>query len=359
MYHRSVDRRVGDFCRNAGFAEVIELESGRWKDLAPDLAVMCGESGSGDTWLCARSERTTLLNINDGVLERHRQLERILRAIGGLSPDVLLSQFSYTNWVGNPEDVEVRRREARAHLDRLALQCSVLRPRYIVPFASMVWFCHEENFYLNADMNSIADAYHYLQEHVEAQPIVLFLGEVWEPGERHDSEAALRSYEPYYEALKHNPELIAPPLVEVSELERLAARFFKMLRRNNPGWALAGRLRLLRPARVFLWDHNRAFELSRGSGLQPISLPQKECDVAVASESLAYCLRFLWGGATLHVNGRFRTPAGGRFSTFYRYMLIANYNNRGWTVLSYVPVLLARIRDRLDGRGVGDFEQRA
>jgi hypothetical protein len=360
MYHSGVDHRVGEFCRNAGFKQLLELRSGQWVRLGDDFDVLCGESGSGDTWLCSRSKDALVLNINDGVLERRWRLDQIARAIGDRRPDVLLSQFSYANWVGNPEDVETRQAEAIAHLERLELQCEVLRPRFIVPFASMVWFCHVENFYLNKDMNSIASAYRFLQQRVDAVPVALFPAESWKIGDDHDSEESLRRYAPYYKDVARQPELLDSPPVDSTELKRLAVRFFRLLEKRNPRWAIvaAEKAGLLKSARVYLWDQQRTYEMARGFGLREMSIDPDDCDVAMGSESLAYALRFLWGGATVHVNGRFRTPKGGDFKRFYRYMLIANYNNRGWSILDYVPVAITRIRDRLEGRSGRLFEQR-
>jgi UDP-MurNAc hydroxylase len=360
LYHRGVDHRIGAFCRNAGFQSIHELEPSAWLKLSDDLRVRCEEAGSGDTWLAARSGTETLLNINDSYLAHRWRLERIADMVGG-PIDVLLTQFSYANWEGNPEDVQHRRTVAADHLDWMRLQCEVLKPRFVIPFASMVWFCHEENYYLNAEMNTIASSYAYLRDHVDATPVAMVPAETWVVGEPHDSEAALERYEPFYARAAVNPELLTSPPIEEAELARLATRFFKLLRKHNPRWALwlARRLGLLKPARVHVWDHGRSYVLSPERGLERIDLPEVECDVAVGSESLGYMLRFLWGGATLHVNGRFRVPPGGDFRRFSRYLLIANYNNRGWSMLRYLPVLVQRMRDRFQREPAGGGSQRA
>lgn len=358
LFHEAVDHRIGLYCRNAGFQEVIELRTGQWCSVSDGLQLRCEESGSGDTWLAARSAEQLVLNINDGYLAHRWRLDRIRRAIGR-DPDVLLTQFSYANWEGNPEDREARRAVALEHLGWMRLQAEALRPRWIIPFASMVWFCHEENFYLNDEMNTVDGAYRFLEEVGPAAPITLFPGERWTIGDRHDSERSLALYAPYYERLGAGAELVRSPSVDAAELARLAIRFFRLLRRHNPPWALwlARRLRLLRPARIYVWDHSASYVLSPERGLETSDVPRSECDVSLGSESLAYMLRFLWGGATVHVNGRFRTEAGGDFRRFSRYLLIANYNNRGWSMLRYLPVALGRIRDRISGRAEGGAQR--
>ncbi len=134
-----------------------------------------------------------------------------------------------------------------------------------------------------------------------------------------------------------------------------------MLRKHNPRWALwvSRRLGLLKPARIHVWDHGRTYELSPERGLRRLELDEGDCDVALGSGSLAYMLRFLWGGATVHVNGRFRVPPGGDFRRFSRYLLIANYNNRGLSMLRYLPVLAQRLRDRFQREPADAGSQRA
>jgi L-ascorbate metabolism protein UlaG (beta-lactamase superfamily) len=360
LFQEGVDHRIGTFCRNAGFKQIHELRSGEWLTLAGDLRVRSEDAGSGDTWLCVRTADQTLLNINDAYLAYRWRLDRIKAAVGA-PIDILLTQFSYANWVGNPDERELRRAKAEENLRLMGLQIEVLQPRQVIPFASMVWFCHEENFYLNDEMNSVEDAYRYLSRQTTAEVVVMFPGETWNIGEPHDSEATLAKYRPYYAALEQQPELVTSPSVDIGELQRLAGRFFKLLSRNNPRAALwaARTLRLLRPARIWLWDYQRSFELSPAGGLQRIGVEEHECDVAMGSDSLAYALRYLWGGGTLHVNGRFRVPPDGDFRRFARFILIASYNSRGWSMLRNIPVLLTRFRHPIQPRARGHGSQRA
>lgn len=355
LYHRGVDHRIGTFCRNSRFKQVVELAPGEWRTLGDDLRVRSEDAGSGDSWLAVRTRSQAILNVNDAVLERRWRIRRIADMVGA-PIDVLLTQFSYASWVGNPEDVTTRRKVAREHLERVGLQVETLKPKFVVPFASMVRFCHEENAYLNADMNTVEDAYRYIDHETGALPIAMYPGDRWVTDRPHDSEAALERYRPHYE---REPVLVGSPSIALSELERQASRWVRLLRRNNPGWALtaARRLGLLKPARIFLWDHEQAVELSL-DGLRSTVQPSDSCDVAMGSESLNYMLRFLWGGATVSINGRFRVPAGGEYRRFQRLVLIANYNNRGWSMLRYIPVALTRILDRAEGF-TGRFSQRA
>ena len=349
MFHEGVDFRIGAFCRNAGFGRVLQLRSGRWLDLAPDLRVRCEEE-AGDTWLALRSADRTILNLNDAIFAYRWRVRRVARRVGARI-DVLLTQFSYANWVGNPDQPERHHAAARDMLERVRMQVDILKPRYTIPFASMVRFCHEENAYLNAGMNRVHDAYRMLRS-TSTTPVVLFPGESWTVGEPHDSERSLARYTPFYERAASGEDLVRSPSVGATELTRLADRFLRTLRRRNGSWpiALATRLGLLASTTIWVWDHGAAYELDPRRGLRRAQLDERGCDVAMASESLAYALRFLWGGSTVLINGRFRTPPAGRSRRFMRYVNLALLNNWGWDKVRYLRHRAASIRDRAERR---------
>ena len=74
-------------------------------------------------------------------------------------PDVLLTQFSYANWTGNPDDVAAMKAVAEAKLKEIQLQLASYQPKILIPVASFVWFCRSDNFHLNAGVNAMADVF--------------------------------------------------------------------------------------------------------------------------------------------------------------------------------------------------------
>ena len=91
------------------------------------------------------------------------------------------------------------------------------------------------------------------------------------------------------------------------------------------GWlaALAEILRLrIRPARIWLTDHELSLEYSLQHGLVRCAGDRHECDIEMSSAALYFAFRFLWGGETLQINGRFhenypegRVPLFGHLGT--------------------------------------------
>ena len=62
----------------------------------------------------------------------------------------------------------------------------------------------------------------------------------------------------------------------------------------------------VRPARIRLTDHNISLDYCLLRGLQPSARTQQDCDIELSSAALLFAFRFLWGGETLQINGRFR-----------------------------------------------------
>jgi hypothetical protein len=343
LYQATRDRKVVDFCRTLGFADVQELPPGAWTRIG-ELELLCQPHVFGDSWLCVRAGGSVLLNLNDCVVNTQAEAQQI-RARIGAAPDVLLTQFSYANWAGNRDETARRRRSAAEKLRRITLQAEALQPRAIVPFASFVWFCHDENYFQNDGMNTVADAARHIEAHTTAQPIVLYPGDVWEVGAAHDNTEALGHYAADLERTFRDPRVVHAESVPFETLEGLAQTFVQRLRAENPRLLLSGLRAVgqLPPARILLTDLGQSVRLDL-DGLTHIEGTSGVHDLAVSSSALAYCLKFGWGGDTLLVNGRFEQPPGGEAQRFRRYFSIASLNNKGESMAGYVPIAGKRLR---------------
>ena len=338
LYQQTIDHRVVDFCRGLGFGSVEELPPDGWWTLAPGVELYCrphaASWGEGDSWIALRSEGKTILNVNDCEIDQVEQARDIAARVGPV--DVLLSQFSYASWQGNESAVEGRRRHARELVDRLKMRIDVFKPEIVVPFASFVRFCHEENVYLNQDANRVEDVAALIERETSAKAVVLYPGDVWEPGRTHDSARAIERYQEDWrraetEAPIKSRRIEAEALVQEAQdfcqrltegidprvtrlylgLKTLQGSSRKLdLERLSEGLRVASTPlgAALRPAFVYVRDLDQAFAFDLDRGLRSIARARGDCDIELGSEALSYCFRFPWGGETLQVNGRFREP---------------------------------------------------
>jgi UDP-MurNAc hydroxylase len=322
LYQPTRDGKVATYCRGLGFP-VVTLPADDWYALGEDLGLRCEPHlTSGDSWVALRGPEGTLLNVNDCVITNPDTARSIRDKVG--SVDVLLTQFSYACWVGNPDDAAARRAAAREELERVRIQIEIFEPRFVIPCASFVWFCHAENDYLNDGANSIRDAYDFIRERTGATPVVLYPGDRWRLGEAWDSDAALQRYDEDLRRVDSAPRSSSPP-VSLDELLRAGQVFMERLRRLNPTLFLYR----VRPAHIHVCDLDRTLKLSVWGGLREARIAREACDIALSSAALLGSFRNLWGGGTLHVNARFTVPPRGDHQRFRAFAQIAIHNNHG------------------------------
>lgn len=300
-YQATRDGRVLAFCEKLGF-QVRAMPAGEPLQIGPDITARCGPVGF-DSWLHLEVDGVSLLNVNDCEFPIATELDDIVAGLGSI--DVLLQQFSYANGMSNPDDVAARQRMADHKLGTLARAIEVTAPKAVVPCASYVWFCHEENDYLNDSVVTIDRA----SAAVEADgvpSIVLYPGDTWELLAPHDNTEALARYAADVELNAALPRATATPVTDEQLLEASAAAQVR-LRKKNQLWALRpfARTRYLRPAVLRVTDSpTGTFRYDMFDGLQPLP-GAADADLELSGESLLFCLQQEFGMNTLLVNGRF------------------------------------------------------
>ncbi len=324
LYQETPDKRVVDFCRQLGFT-VVELPDRRPYRLEPGFSVCCGQVPLYDSWLEIELGGLTILNLNDCLLNTRRKLERVVRAVR--RPDVLFSQFSYASWHANPEEPRRRRKSAAAILERLRLQCDMLRPAIVAPFASFIHFSHAENTFMNDAVNTPRTVFDFLRTNTASQPVFLVPNETWDGRSTDRAAAAVEAWMARFAAAQaRTPRNSAP--VPADQVERACDAFLKRMRtRNSPALLrLLSSLGIIPTLTLFVWDLGKTYRFSYRDGLT--ELPGGAADVALGSDSLAFLFNFDFGADTLAVNGRFRaTPAGRR--KFLRAFAVPILNNMG------------------------------
>lgn len=324
LFQETPDRRVVEHCRGLQFKDVVELRKGVPLRLADDFEVRCEHFHEGDSWMSVRAGGVSVLNTNDCGIRNAGDARRIAGAVGPV--DVLLTQFSYAYWAGNPEDVAKRRRLAAEKLAWMRYQCDAFAPKVTIPIASYVWFCHEENAYLNDSVNTAETTHRFLAANTSTTPVVLYPGDAYEFREAWDSAAAIARYRDDFARSTGNADALARTVVaSVEDVTAEAARFSEELRRTSN----AVLRRLLADARIHLRDHGQTFTLSLAAGLVEAAHDPEACDVSLGSESLLLCLRVPWGLDTTQISGRLRKPPRGRYARFYNFFRPGQLRSRG------------------------------
>lgn len=322
------DHKVVDYCRGLGFADVRELATREWIPLAPGFDVQCSPFRHDDSWLAVRTPDQLLLNVNDCLITGN-DIPEILDAIGQ-RPDVLVTQFSYAAWIGNPDDVTAHEAAAQESLDRFTEHVIGFAPRFVIPAASYVWFCHEENRFMNRSINTAADAVACVEP--ATVPVVLYPGDCWLVDAETPTLSALERYSSDYASVPDREPVRAVPL-SMPELRSAGDKYrSRVFDRHGLTLRMLSMAGNPAPTHVWLTDLGRAVRFNLTRGLVLSRRRCNECDVALSSSALAYMLNNLWGGMTLIVNGRYSRPPHGDFDRFQRYIRLADRTNHGRTL---------------------------
>lgn len=189
LFARTHDRRVAKFCEKLGF-KLREIGDGETVALNNTVRFTLGMVHA-DSWCFIETAERSYLNMNDCVppLDYHAKLAAKL----GRPVDVLFTQFSYANFVGNPGEDARMKRAAEYKLSQMRAQIAAYKPKILIPFASHVWFCRDENCHMNSGANRIEDIYTLFAGDA-SDCVVLYPGDVYTVGAPHDSAASIARY---------------------------------------------------------------------------------------------------------------------------------------------------------------------
>ena len=306
------DRKLLNFLKDKNY-NVIEIED---KLSCGEIEVCGGVTHDFDSWIAFKSKDILILNLNDCQLSKNdiRELKNKLGKI-----DVLLTQFSFANWSGNSLDDLAYNQAKEITFNSLQYQVNILDPHTIIPFASFVYFSHEENFNQNYHTISLEEFLEYFKGRDVAvmKPFDVYNGE-----KNWDNNKKVSFWNDEFKKAKSR----SLHKTLSFDLEALNNQFKKMtsqIKRLNKLEMLLDpqtRAKFFPPTLIYLKDIDTivSFDILE-EALLPLNkskIKQLEIDIEISSESLYNLMKYKWARGTLFVNGRFTA----NYSTFWRFM---------------------------------------
>jgi len=330
LFQRTKDYRVANFLRDQKF-HVEEVATGMKMSVGRETVLYVNSHGYYDSYLHVEDSSGSVLNLNDCQFHGRKGLKAIRKRYG--SPTVLLTQFSYAAWKGGRDNRTWRIKASEEKLDHVTAQAEELQVKYLIPFASFIYFCHDENEYLNDSVNTVEDVIE-ISERYQAKTIVLAPNERWTVGQNHDNKSALAFWRTEYAGLKGLPRDKASTSCSLDDLKEAFEAYRRNVFQKNSRtliWLLQAIpfLSLLKQLTVKLSDLECVVEvdLSRGLAKDQGTL----FDVEMHSSSLMLIFNYETGFDTLTVNGRFEASYEG-FSKMTRLFAIGSLNALGLTL---------------------------
>jgi hypothetical protein len=178
-----VDVMAGELER-LGFAEVREMNHAEILSLAPGVRVASYQYGFDDTTFVVADEKDVLVDLNDCKI-RGPSMRQITRDFGAVSVALKAHSFAqaypacYT--AEDPKDLGLVARET--YLDDFLRAARELRPRFAIPFGSMVAFLHPESVHVNPYLvtpNEVVEAAKRDANLAGTEVVALSPGDTWD-----------------------------------------------------------------------------------------------------------------------------------------------------------------------------------
>ena len=323
LYQETYDKRVKKFCTNLGYT-FIELPDKKELKISNDFDIICGKVPFYDSWVMIKDGNQNMLNVNDCVLEDPSLVHNIKKYTKNADIDVLFTQFSYASF----SDPENRSYRARKQLDTIKLQNDVLSPKNIIPFASFIYFAHEENFYMNDSINTPEVVEDYINKNLNVDSIWLKPNENWVVGDNKDNEESINYWMEFYSNLQTLPKIKSLKTYSLNELEEKYASYFKKIKsRNNFILVYIYNLIFGKKVSLYLHDIDKHIEIGLLSGIKALN-NNTEKYIKLHTESLAFIFDFDFGIDTFAVAARFESSED-IFNDFTKTFAIGELNNTG------------------------------
>lgn len=314
LFQGTLDNRVVDYLRGESF-EVKECNDGARVKLDSELHISTWSYLGGDSFCLIESQGISILNVNDCVIDTKKRAEFVRDLVMEKvdKVDILFSQFGYANWIGNESDHLSRIAAAAERFCRIRLQAEALSPSIVVPFASYVYFCRQNNFYLNDFQNSPKN----LREAKELrnwQDKIFFMKpfdeiEMIDAGTSAAQLSQLtKSAENHWNHLKMSisPDATQEPTVDMAVITEVFRKYQNEIKRNFYFIPHVLELfRILKPLKIYLDDLKTVVEISYTRGIKIRTL-EVIWDISMHSSMFEFVLKNKFGCNTMLVGGNFR-----------------------------------------------------
>jgi UDP-MurNAc hydroxylase len=319
LYQKTKDKKVLEFCKKMNFKTVIELSPNCEYRLTNKFKIINGPFGH-DSWLNIKTDKHSLLNTNDCVINTNVKAKQIHEITGDI--DLLLTQFSYASKHGNKNSPFIREKASQDKYDQMKLQIDVFKPKYVIPIASYVWFSHEENYYMNDNVNNI-DKVEIFLSNSHVKPVILYPGDFYQIEKEHNNTNSITRYLQDLNKIKFENCTKTVP-VSLETLKKEFQNFIKKLKKTDFSALL---LLYFLPLKIYLSDLDKTVKLSVISGISECKCSNTDVDIEMTSEVLDYCLKFQWGFETTSINGRFQTVGKNGMKKFNVYKFVTSSIN--------------------------------
>ena len=335
LFQQIKDKRVVKFLEANSF-KFIEIPFDK-RIAVGTFFVTCIKDGFYDSALFIETSDKKILNLNDcEITNRQRALE--VRSITGQC-DVLLTQFSYAAWKGGKDNKSWREKAAQEKLNSIKLQVEFFKPKWVIPFASFIYFSNNDNKYLNDSANTPRDVALALSDY-DAVVQVMKPFDTFNFQNRIEAVAEAISFWDKQIKKINKKKFNSYDQVPWAELDNEFLKYKSRIFKNNSKLFISivkrlSPVRAFQPIVILLKDLEEVVEVNIFD--DHLTRCSREADLSMSSESLKFLFSNSFGFDTLTVNGCFEELKINGFTKAAKSLAIENLNNLG---ISFSPKIL-------------------
>lgn len=335
IYQYTNDKKLVEYLRKIKLA-CVELKSKETYELAPGFEIKIYPYDKGDSVIeyvlkNFNGSSYTILNLNDCEFDDKRKLHDFINKNNiHKEPDILLTQFSYACWQSNGNNNGIRIDAAERKLNSIKEQIQILNPKKIVPFASYVYFCHQENESHNDSVNTPEKLLNFFKEIGYANFQFMKPLDTIEIGSPTDSKINSSSVNYWMDKYRLINTANKKPTKFQSEAEIfIAAKNYankNELFLSERSWVGVYNKLTLPSIHVYIVDYSKYYKFHPLKGLNHCNQKVADC-LLISSDAFFYAMKFDWGWESIHVAARFEVSSQNYYKTVMHALCLGIHRN--------------------------------
>jgi hypothetical protein len=329
LFQKTKDGRVIDFLNKNKFSlKEVRQDENIYIDENFTLRIL--KYDFYDSALFVYLNNKTIFNLNDCSINDETELKKIKNIYGKC--DYLLTQFSYAAWKGGEKNISWRRKSANEKIDTIRKQVDILRPKYLIPFASFIYFSNKLNFYLNDSINTPHKLNNLDKKFNSNLTILAPYEKIFFNNVAHKFKG-LKFWKKKYLKIKKIKISINHKTYKLDFLKQEFDKYINRIYENNSSFFIyllssIKFLNIFQKINFYIIDLN--ISISVDIVKKKIDIVSKEeAEIAINSHSLYLIFSQDFGFDTLTVNGCFVEIKNNSFIKMAQSLAIGNYNNLG------------------------------
>jgi len=320
LFQKNNSTKMPDAFKMLGFKKIKLFHNQRVQSLTSKTKIQITQIGHMDSSLAVISKNKIVLNLNDCEITK-KDAKNYIKTLGKIN--VVLNQFSMAGYNGLVNYEKHLVENAKGKLQDMVDNHISLNAHITVPIASYIYFCMNDNKFINYYANTPQDVYSYFKENNLGCEI-LSINETLDLNDfvSHNSEKSLeklisfkgnKKQLKYYDSAKIGEAEIKKAFIE--RHNQIKSRFHNVF------------MTKMKPIKFYIKDINKFLIISLGNGkfedYEPTN--KDDYDIEINSQPLLFTFKFTWGLQTLGVSGRYLIKDN--FNTWKWYRILTSLNN--------------------------------